>query len=211
MITENRVFLLGMSGHALSVIDALNSMEIQPTGYFDQINYGSDHLPYCGNETNEEAIKSLTEFDMLFPAVGDNHLRKRLIEWIISIGGKQTIVQHRAAIVSQTAQIGDSSFISAGSIVHSHVNIGRGVIVNSGAIVEHECLVNDFVHIAPGAVLAGNVQVGQSSFVGANATVKQGVSIGRNVIIGAGSVVLKNVPDNTIYVGNPAQFLRKNE
>ena len=30
-----------------------------------------------------------------------------------------------------------------------------------------------------------------------------------NSIIGAGSVVTKNVPDNEVWVGNPARFIRK--
>jgi acetyltransferase-like isoleucine patch superfamily enzyme len=39
--------------------------------------------------------------------------------------------------------------------------------------------------------------------------VKQGVSVGANVIIGAGAVVLKDVPDNSVLVGNPAKLIVK--
>ncbi len=34
-----------------------------------------------------------------------------------------------------------------------------------------------------------------------------GVKIGNNVIIGAGAVVTKNVPSNSVYVGNPAKYI----
>ena len=44
--------------------------------------------------------------------------------------------------------------------------------------------------------------------MGANAIVKQGVIIGDNSVIGAGSVVLKNIPANSTYVGNPAIKLK---
>ena len=35
-----------------------------------------------------------------------------------------------------------------------------------------------------------------------------GVTIGNNVVIGAGSVVTKDIPDNSIAVGNPCRVLR---
>lgn len=35
------------------------------------------------------------------------------------------------------------------------------------------------------------------------------VIIGNNVIIGAGSVVTKSIPDNQIWAGNPAKFIRE--
>lgn len=35
-----------------------------------------------------------------------------------------------------------------------------------------------------------------------------GVKIGNNVTIGAGSVVVKDIPDNSVAVGNPARVLK---
>lgn len=37
---------------------------------------------------------------------------------------------------------------------------------------------------------------------------EKGVPIGENSIIGTGSVVTKSVPDNQIWAGNPAKFIR---
>lgn len=45
-------------------------------------------------------------------------------------------------------------------------------------------------------------------YIAANATVIGPVIIGNNSIIGAGAVVTKDVPENTVFVGNPAHFLR---
>ncbi|NJK98766.1 MAG: hypothetical protein HC905_31045, partial [Bacteroidales bacterium] len=42
--------------------------------------------------------------------------------------------------------------------------------------------------------------------IGANATIIVGITIGQNAMIGAGSVVTKNIPDNTLWYGNPARF-----
>lgn len=46
-------------------------------------------------------------------------------------------------------------------------------------------------------------------YIAANSTVIGEISIGDNVIIGAGSVVTKDIPSNSVYVGNPAKFIKK--
>ena len=35
-----------------------------------------------------------------------------------------------------------------------------------------------------------------------------GVKIGINVVIGAGSIVVKDIPDNSVAVGNPCKVIR---
>ena len=48
-------------------------------------------------------------------------------------------------------------------------------------------------------------------WVGSNATILKGVYIGKGAVIGAGSVVTCDVPELTIYAGNPAKFVKKIE
>ena len=45
-------------------------------------------------------------------------------------------------------------------------------------------------------------------FIGARCLILKGVVVGENSIIGAGSVVTKNIPDNEIWAGNPAKFIK---
>ena len=53
------------------------------------------------------------------------------------------------------------------------------------------------------------VHIGKNVFIGTQTIVLKGVTIGDNSIIAAGSVVTKSVPNNEIWGGNPAKFLRK--
>ncbi|MBR3835617.1 MAG: acyltransferase [Clostridia bacterium] len=53
----------------------------------------------------------------------------------------------------------------------------------------------------------GRISIGNNTFLGADVTVMPNVKIGDNCIIGTGSVVTKDVPDNTVYAGNPARFI----
>ena len=47
--------------------------------------------------------------------------------------------------------------------------------------------------------------------IGSSATIVCGVTIGERAMVGAGAVVTKDVPPNTLVVGNPARVLRKLE
>lgn len=54
----------------------------------------------------------------------------------------------------------------------------------------------------------GRVNIGNNVFIGAESIVLPGVNIGDNVVIGAGSVVTKDIPANSVAVGNPARVIR---
>lgn len=51
------------------------------------------------------------------------------------------------------------------------------------------------------------VKIHDNVFIGARSIILPGVEIGENSIIGAGSVIVKDVPDNVVVAGNPAQIL----
>lgn len=50
--------------------------------------------------------------------------------------------------------------------------------------------------------------LGDNVTLGVNVTIIGPVHIGNNVTIGAGSVVVKDIPDNSIAVGNPAKVIK---
>jgi acetyltransferase-like isoleucine patch superfamily enzyme len=52
--------------------------------------------------------------------------------------------------------------------------------------------------------------IGDNCLIGVNTIIMAGVRIGNNVVVGSGSVVTKDVPANTIVVGNPARIIKEN-
>ena len=53
------------------------------------------------------------------------------------------------------------------------------------------------------------ITVGNNVWIGGNVVVVPGVTIGDNCVIGAGSVVTKDIPANSLAVGNPCKVIRK--
>jgi sugar O-acyltransferase (sialic acid O-acetyltransferase NeuD family) len=206
---QKELYILGGSGHALVVKDSASLVGFEIKGYFDlkQSIVFPNSFPYLGIES-VELVQKLPSESAFFPAIGDNNLRFKMVEFMHDNHLKEVVLIHPDSCVSSDSWIGASSMIGPKAIVNPLTHIGAGVIINSGAIIEHECVIGNFCHIAPGATILGNVQIGDFSFVGGNAVVKQGVKIGTNVVIGAGSVVLHDIPDHSIVVGNPAKSIK---
>lgn len=209
-LKSTQVILIGYSGHALVVAEALILSGYKIFGYLEKEKAENNQLgiDYLGFERDQRVINSIIG-KSLFPAIGNNYNREIVFNYFEKDSFTFIKAIHPNSNISNYCNIGSGSIVCRGANINPYVNIGKGVIINTGAIVEHECFIGDFVHVAPGTVLAGNVKIGKGSFIGANAVIKQGIEIGENVTIGAGSVVLQNMDSNTIAYGNPAKSIVK--
>lgn len=53
------------------------------------------------------------------------------------------------------------------------------------------------------------ITIGRNCWIAGNVTVIGGVTIGEGCVIGAGSVVTRDIPPNSLAVGNPCRVVRK--
>lgn len=86
-----------------------------------------------------------------------------------------------------------------GIIIGSNVGFGAGTKIIS-SIHSHN---NHSNHDETSPIVIGN-----NVFIGANSVILPSVTIGNNVVIGAGSIVSKNIPSNSIAVGNPCKVIK---
>lgn len=69
----------------------------------------------------------------------------------------------------------------------------------------------DYVERNKGIEYTKPITVGDNVWIGGGVKVMPGVNIGSNVVIGGGSVVVKDIPDNSVAVGNPCRVIKKLE
>lgn len=88
--------------------------------------------------------------------------------------------------------------------IGDHVNIAANVrFVNHGGTTT-------LLRRLPGyedARIFGWIKIGNNCTIGLNCVIMQDVQMGNNCILGANSVLSQSMPDNTVFIGNPAQFL----
>ena len=206
---DNKSVIIGYSGHAYVIGDSYISKGNNIDYYTNLIEVISNpfNLKYLGCETD----LNFKGWDMrlnFILGIGDNNLRYKAAQLILSKFQNIENVIDSNAIISKTAKIGIGVFVSKGVLINAFSKVHDFAILNTGCIIEHECEIGIAAHIAPGAVLAGNVKIGKRTFVGANSVIKQGIEIGDDVIIGAGSVIIKNVSNNSKIVGNPGRIIK---
>ncbi len=206
---ENKSAIIGYSGHAYVVADSFISKGLSLNYYsnLNEVQKNPFNLEYLGfeSDTNFKGWEMGLNFIL---GIGDNTLRYRVAQLILSKSQIILSVIDSNSFISKKALIGVGVFASKGVLVNAFSKIGDFAILNTGCIIEHECEIGTASHIAPGAVLAGNVKIGKRTFVGANSVIKQGVDIGDDVIIGAGSVIIENVSNNSRIVGNPGRLIK---
>lgn len=112
-----------------------------------------------------------------------------------------------------------------GVIIEDNVDIGANACIDRGTlgdtIIKEGAKIDNQVHIAHNivvgrdaaviahAMVGGSVRIGDRAWLAPSASVMDRISIGADSIIGLGAVVLKDVPDKTVVVGNPARELKK--
>ncbi len=122
--------------------------------------------------------------------------------------------------ILEKASIGRSCNICDHVFIENDVVVGDNVTIKCGVQLWDGLRVEDDVFIGPNATFANDKYPRSKKYpekflqtilkkgasVGANSTILPGVVIGENAMVGAGAVVTKNVPPNSVVVGNPARI-----
>src|SRR5262249_24221694 len=112
-----------------------------------------------------------------------------------------------AVVIGDGVSIGANTTIEGG--IFDDTILCDNVKVDDLVQVGHNAYIATGVRIAAGTVLCGAVRVEEGTWIAPNVTVLERVQIGKRAFVGIAANVLKNVPDGTVVVGNPAKKLNK--
>ena len=112
----------------------------------------------------------------------------------------------KGASIGKNCKISSHTFICEGVHIEDNCFIGHGVMFTNDLFPRATNPDGSAQTESDWTMIETFVKKGAS--IGANATILPGLVIGENALIGAGSVVLKDVPANTVWVGNPARQIK---
>lgn len=111
-------------------------------------------------------------------------------------GGGKNLYLKECACIGENAR-----FMGEGRItIGRHVMMGPDVMIITS---DHKIGKEGFE-----GYVSKDVEIGDRAWIGARAILLKGVKVGNCSIVGAGAVVTKDVPDNAVVGGSPAQIIR---
>lgn len=205
------IIILGSGGHALSVLDLIESRgDYAVKGFWDFDHSDVSELsgyPRLNYDSITGLVGALVPLALGIGQVRSPQPRKQLYLQLKALDAEMPSLISPHAYVSNRARIGEGCQIMPGTVINAQVTLADNCIINSGAILEHGVRVAAHTHISTSAVINGDCRVDSETFIGSNATIKHGVHIAANNIIGAGAVVLQDTEVAGTYIGNPARRL----
>ena len=200
-----KLTIIGASGHGKVVADIAEKCGYTEIVFLDD----NPQVRKCGDYPVVGPASLARDFSNdLFVAIGNNAIRARILEGLVSEGHVIATLIHPNAVLAKDVKIGAGTVIMAGVVINPNVTIGKGCIMNTCSSVDHDCQIGAYVHIAVGSHLCGTVSVGDQTMIGAGATVINNVDIAPHCLVGAGATVVNSLPCGGTYVGTPARLVR---
>ncbi len=138
-----------------------------------------------------------------------------------TIGNETSIWQY--VVVLPGAVIGSNCNINCHVFIENDVTIGNNVTIKPGVQIWDGLRIGNDVFIGPNVTFTNDKYPRSKQYpekfqstiiedgvsIGAGAVILGGITIHKQAMIGAGSIVTHDVPENELWIGNPARFIRK--
>lgn len=157
----------------------------------------------------EETVKKLYDYNNLNPL--DREMRQAAISKLLGkVGDNCTVEQPLFCTYGYNTKVGDNFFLNVNCKLmdSGKITIGNNVFIAPNVCIITEEHAMDVEQRRAGLEYAHPVAIEDDVWICAGAIVLPGVTIGSNSVIGAGSVVTKDIPPNSLAVGNPCKVIR---
>ena len=200
--------IVGANGHAKEVFDSCQNTENlyffdNVTGYEEPVLFDKKII-----QSFDELLEVATKREFIL-GLGNVLHRYNLYQKFVDLGFIPNSIIAKNSQVSPSATLSEGLNIMSFVFIGPNSKIGTGSLINTHASVHHDVIIDDFVEVSPGAKILGNSTIGAFSTIGTNATILPKIKIGKNVTVAAGAVVTKDIPDNCMVAGVPAEIKKE--
>ena len=191
-----KLALFGYGGHAREVAAQI----------------GQEVTFYVDDKYANDIAQPISSFDptthTMMVAVGDSVDRAQIVSKLPKETQYFTFVHPTAQLMDSNITLGEGSFVGAGCILTTNIQLGKHTLLNRGNQIGHDTVSGDFFSMMPCAVVGGNVTFGDKVYMGSCSNVREGITIASDVTIGMNAAVVKDIDTTGVYIGVPAKRLR---
>lgn len=173
-----RLLIVGAGGYGRTVAEAALLCDWGSVAFVDDgfpLISSSGHFEVVGDSSSIAQVAS--EFDAAVCAIGNNQVRKSMVELIEEVGLLLVSIIHPRAYVSADASVGVGTTVMAGAVIGPYARIGKGCILNANATADHDSVMADYAHLGVGVAIAGSASLGEGAWLQAGRSAGYGVVV----------------------------------
>lgn len=155
-------------------------------------------------------VRKLYEYNNINPLERDTR-QADIRELFGKVGDNCVVEQPLFCTYGYNTVVGDNFFLNVNCKLmdSGKITIGDNVFIAPNVCIITEEHAMEVEQRIAGLEYTHPVTIGDNVWICAGVIVLPGVTIGSNCVIGAGSVVTKDIPPNSLAVGNPCKVIRE--
>lgn len=167
------LLILGAGGHARVVAETAEAMKnADGQKIYERIDFLDDHSEHAVGGLEDLEVKG-QEYDEVFCGIGDNGLRKQLLEQSEAFKLTVPALVHPTAYISPSAVVGKGTIVEPGAVINANAVIGVGCIVSIGAVIDHDVTIEEYAHVNTAAICKARSRVRAGAKIDAGMVVEE--------------------------------------
>lgn len=217
MTINKPLIIIGGAGHG-SIIEACvndnrsryNDLEWEIKGYCNDFDTKVDCYPVLGKICDiPRLIQEGYYFAWGIHLIAKNHLTAKIFEGLDIADERWATIIHKSAFIDKSVVLEPGVFVMYNAYIAPRTHIGKCTMIKANTNIGHDVEIGTISHIAMGATIVSYSKIGCCSDIAIGASMLAHTSIGNYSMLGAASLLTTNIPDEEIWVGSPAKYLKK--
>jgi len=188
-----------------------NDLEWKVVGFVNDYEKEVCGYPVLGTMADIPALLEHKEYYFMWGihTIGRNKLIDKVFEKANIPADRFATIVHKTAFVAQSAVLEPGCFIMSNCYVGPQTHMGMCCMMMANSLTGHNNEIGRLCHFSIGSMVSSYDTVGECSSIAFGTIVLEHKNVGKYCVAGANSLITHDVPDEEIWVGSPAKFMKK--
>lgn len=206
------IYIIGSGGFAKEVYFLIKtSKKYKVVGFIDKFNNSKEIKFNCGVIPIIDEDYFISNFKNVNVCIGiGNPIIIKKVHELFKDFIFPNIIHENVIYDIDNIKMGVGNIITAGCILTTHIDIGSLNIFNLNTTVGHDVIIGDYNVFNPSVNISGNCKIGNCNLIGVGSVILERKEVGNNSVLGANSTLIRNMGNNVVFVGSPAEYKKEN-